>query len=129
MVQHHSWVWAWRPSKKAETSQWTPDSAIEEGVPHAWRVWLHTALLIDDKAPAFQSSQNQKEDVLVCRQWQYEHVAPTAQKPINHPKKWPKGHKHERLAAERQQSIAKNMASMDKWIAEAKVLASASLPF
>jgi Mitochondrial ribosomal protein mL59 len=62
------------------------------------------------------------EESAVCREWPYEHITPTAQKPIQHPKKWPKGHKHEKVAAERQQSIAKNMASMDKWIAEAKVL-------
>lgn len=63
----------------------------------------------------------------VCREWPYEHLAPTAQKPIQHPKKWPKGHKHERLAVERQQNISKNMENMEKWIAESKVLSQPHL--
>lgn len=43
-----------------------------------------------------------------------------------HPKKWPKGHKHEVEAVKRQQTIAKNMENMPKLLAEAKVRFRAS---
>jgi hypothetical protein len=59
--------------------------------------------------------------VSVCREWPHEHIAPTKQKPIDHPAKWPKGHKHDRKALERQETIAKNMAKMPQLIAESKV--------
>lgn len=67
-----------------------------------------------------QIAQLKKECLIRGEEWPYEHLAPTAQKPIQHPKKWPKGHKHERLAVERQQNISKNMENMEKWIAESK---------
>lgn len=36
------------------------------------------------------------------------------------PAKWPKGHKRDREAAQRQVEIAKNMELMPKWLAAAK---------
>lgn len=39
---------------------------------------------------------------------------------MNHPARWPKGHKYERTRAEKDRVIANNMAQMPKWLAEAK---------
>jgi hypothetical protein len=59
--------------------------------------------------------------VPLCRSWPYEHLSPTQLKEKKLPAKWPKGHKRDREAAQRQVEIAKNMEMMPKWIAEAKV--------